>query len=164
MRAIGFKVAGIPIPQGSKNPWGGEANPKTRPWRGHVSQVAAEAMQFQHRNVILGPVKVTILFAFPRPKSHFRTGKNAHLLREDAPYYKQGKPDLDKLQRAIGDALTGVVIRDDSQIVQWNSTKIYDDAAYAEVIILDLSGGSHDDARRHDGAGEGACSSVGGDR
>lgn len=154
-RTISFTVAGVPIPQGSKNPWGGESNPKTRLWRGQVSQVSSEAMRESHSNVLMGPVKVTILFAFPRPKSHFRTGKNAHLLRDDAPYYKQGKPDLDKLQRAIGDSLTGVAIRDDSQIVQWESTKIYDDLAYAEIIIIDLSGGSQDDAAGASVPGEG---------
>lgn len=130
-------VHGVPQPQGSKNPWGGEANKNTRPWRGHVSQVVGEAWGYSP--ILLGPVRVDVTFAFPRPKSHFRTGKNAHLLRDDAPHYKQGKPDADKLQRAIGDSLTGVAMRDDSQIVEWHVSKVYDEQAYAQLDILDLT-------------------------
>lgn len=130
-------VHGVPQPQGSKNPWGGEANKNTRPWRGHVSQVVGEA--WGDSPILLGPVRVDVTFAFPRPKSHFRTGKNAHLLRDDAPHYKQGKPDADKLQRAIGDSLTGVAMRDDSQIVEWHVSKVYDEQAYAQLDILDLT-------------------------
>lgn len=134
------RVMGVPQPQGSKNPWGGEANPKTRPWRGHVSQVVGEA--WGATPILLGPVEVCVTFAFTRPKSHFRTGKNAHLLRDDAPRFKQGKPDADKLQRSIGDALTGVVMRDDAQIVSWDVLKVYDEQAYADITIIDLTGAS----------------------
>jgi Holliday junction resolvase RusA-like endonuclease len=134
---IEFEVHGVPAPQGSKNPWGGEANKRTRPWRGQVSQVAAAIMQ--GRDVLLGPVRVNVIFAFPRPKSHFRTGKNAHLLRETAPHWHTSVPDADKLQRAIGDALQGVVIRDDKQISGWIVDKIYDNRAYARVIIEELT-------------------------
>jgi crossover junction endodeoxyribonuclease RusA len=104
------------------------------------------------RPILLGPVSVRVTFAFPRPKSHFRTGKNAHLLRDDHPFYKQGKPDTDKLQRAIGDSLTGVVMRDDSQIVHWNVRKLYDDQAYADITIIDLTGGQNDTGRSSDTA------------
>jgi hypothetical protein len=33
------------------------------------------------------------------------------------------KPDLDKLVRAVGDALTGILYRDDAQIVSLNASK-----------------------------------------
>jgi Holliday junction resolvase RusA-like endonuclease len=120
------RVHGTPQQQGSKNQFGAESNAaKLKPWRGHVSQVVGEA--WGDSPALLGPVGVVVEFTFPRPKSHFRTGKNAHLLRDDAPLYKQGKPDADKLQRAIGDSLTGVVMRDDAQIVHWNVQKTYGD-------------------------------------
>lgn len=90
------------------------------------------------QELILGPVLVTATFTFPRPKSHYRTGKNAHLLRDDAPHYKTGHPDLDKLQRAIGDSLTGIVVRDDKQIVAWNTVKSYADLAGVEIIVSPL--------------------------
>jgi hypothetical protein len=34
---IRLTVIGIPAPQGSKTPWGSEANPRTRPWRATVA-------------------------------------------------------------------------------------------------------------------------------
>jgi crossover junction endodeoxyribonuclease RusA len=42
------------------------------------------------------------------------------------PHYPAGAPDLDKLQRAIGDALTkSRVITDDARIVHWNIRKVW---------------------------------------
>lgn len=146
MKAIVFTVNGIPAPQGSKNPWGGEANKATKPWRGAVSAAAAERMNGQ--SPLLGPVKVVVTFCFPRPKAHYRTGKNAHLLRDDAPVFRTSFPDLDKLQRAIGDALTGIVIRDDKLIVAWHTVKMYDDRARAEIQVIPLAKEEQDESVR----------------
>ena len=42
------------------------------------------------------------------------------------PHSPAGAPDLDKLQRAIGDALTkSRVITDDARIVHWNIRKVW---------------------------------------
>jgi len=35
------------------------------------------------------------------------------------------RPDLDKLQRAVGDGITGILIADDSMIDRWSVTKGY---------------------------------------
>lgn len=122
-----FTVAGVPAPQGSKNPWGGEANPRTRPWRAAVTAAAHEAMG--ERVPTLGPVKVRARFYFMRPKSHFGSGRNAAIVKDSAPDFHTTFPDLDKLQRAIGDSLTGVVVRDDKQIAAWDVEKIYSESA-----------------------------------
>ncbi|MFZ1730810.1 MAG: RusA family crossover junction endodeoxyribonuclease [Bacteroidota bacterium] len=58
-----------------------------------------------------------MLFLLPRPKSHFRSGRNAHLLRETAPRFPTSKPDADKLSRAVLEALTGVAYKDDAQVI-----------------------------------------------
>lgn len=134
---VRFSVAGVPAPQGSKTPFGSEANPRTRPWRAAVSAEAAAAMG--ERELFVGPVRVGASFRFTRPKSHFRTGKNAHLLRDDAPRFQTTHPDLDKLQRAVGDSLTGVVIRDDKQIAQWAVVKLYADRAGVDITVIPLS-------------------------
>jgi Holliday junction resolvase RusA-like endonuclease len=73
----------------------------------------------------VGPVTLRAVFIFPRPKTHFGTGRNAERVKESAPGWKTTAPDLDKLVRALGDALTGVVFRDDAQIVDIAVTKIY---------------------------------------
>src|SRR5262245_5562628 len=120
-RTIGFTVFGVPVPQGSKMPYGGEANPHLSPWRSTVAEKAAEATN----EPLLGPVEVTAEFVFPRPKGHFRTGRRAGELKDSAPYWHTIKPDLDKLMRAIGDALSGTVLHDDSQIATWMVCKRY---------------------------------------
>jgi Holliday junction resolvase RusA-like endonuclease len=53
-----------------------------------------------------GPVRVAVLFFLPRPKSAPRRVTH-HVTR----------PDCSKLVRAVEDALTGVLWKDDSQIV-----------------------------------------------
>lgn len=72
-----------------------------------------------------GPVSLRACFVFPRPKHHLRTGKREGEVKENAPGWKTSAPDLDKLVRALGDALTGIVYRDDAQIVDLGVTKIY---------------------------------------
>lgn len=140
------RVMGLPQQQGSKNPWGGEANKKLAPWRGHVTQTVGEAWGDQP--LLTGPVKLCVIFCFPRPGSHYGTGRNAGVLKASAPEYKTSAPDLDKLQRAIGDALTGIVFIDDSKVVVWEATKRYAEKAYVDISIIDLSGGSDHDSGR----------------
>ncbi len=75
-----------------------------------------------------GPVHATITFRFPRPKGHYRTGRNAHLLRDQAPTHPVGRNlgDVDKLVRSTFDALTaaGVVV-DDSLFARVLATKVW---------------------------------------
>ena len=145
---IAFKVAGIPAPQGSKTRtrWGGirEDNAATRPWREAVAWAATQAMQggdpdgqsriLEGREPLTGPLELAVTFYFPRPKSHYGTGKNADRLKDNAPTWCATKPDVDKLVRAIGDAITGIVCRDDSQIVRVTAWKLYGTPS-AEITI-----------------------------
>jgi Holliday junction resolvase RusA-like endonuclease len=132
---IQLVVPGVPIPQGSKNPWGGEDNPHTKSWR---ASIAARALESAVDGPLLGPVEVDVEFVFPRPKAHYRTGRYSDELRADAPYWHVGKPDLDKLERAIGDALNGILIRDDSQIALWFVRKHYGTSPRATIKIETL--------------------------
>ncbi len=113
-----FFVRGDPTPQGSmvafRSPKNGR--PIMRPsnanalrdWRKAVRRSALEAME--SALPIKGPVRVYATFALHRPKS-----------RRDP--YPAGYPDLDKLDRAIRDALTGVVWDDDGQVVDSQTRK-----------------------------------------
>lgn len=136
-RAFFFDVPGQPAPQGSKNPWGSEDNPRTRPWRHAVT--AAAAARLNGAPLLTGPIRVDAHFYFPRPKSHYRTGRHSSQLRPDAPKYHASSPDLDKLARAIGDALAGVAFRDDRQIAAWGLSKTYGDRAHAIVQVSELA-------------------------
>lgn len=84
-------------------------NPRADEWQGLVAscaQVAATGGPF------LGPVVLTVDFALARPVSV----KTAHHVT---------KPDIDKLLRAILDALTGVLYLDDKQVVTLLARKQY---------------------------------------
>jgi crossover junction endodeoxyribonuclease RusA len=112
---ITFTVPGKPAPQGSKRHVGRgilvESSREVGPWRERVALVARGAMD--GRPIITGAVAIDVEFVLPRPKS---TPKRRTPLATK-------KPDLDKLIRAAGDAITDVVIADDSQVVDLHGTK-----------------------------------------
>ena len=58
---------------------------------------------------LAGDIYLKTIFYMPRPKSHYRTGKYAHLLKDkfkDVRYHSS-KPDLDNLVKMIADILHG---------------------------------------------------------
>jgi Holliday junction resolvase RusA-like endonuclease len=106
--------------------------------------VAEKAREFMKGDPpLVGPVLVEAEFVFPRPKSHYRTGKFERELREEAPVYHTNMPDLDKLQRAIGDALAHTILRDDKQIAAWHVRKLYGNQPHAELWIVRLPVNGH---------------------
>jgi Holliday junction resolvase RusA-like endonuclease len=135
VREVSFVVDGIPAPKGSKNPFGGEANPRTKPWQAAVTAEAARAMN--GRELLSGPLRLRVTFWFPRPQGHYGTGKNAGTLRPSAMHFHASKPDLDKLLRAIGDALSGTVFRDDAQIVIVRAKKVYTSTGAKALVTVD---------------------------
>jgi crossover junction endodeoxyribonuclease RusA len=133
-----FTVNGTPAAQGSKRAFviGGkavmvDADKKLKPWRQAVTDAAAAARGDDP--LFMGPVRVRVRFVFPRPKSHYGTGRNAEVLKNSAPAYVATRPDVDKLLRAVFDALTGVVFKDDSQVAVAESVKAY--GAHSMAII-----------------------------
>jgi len=128
---ISFFVLGVPVPKGSAkayvNKHTGRAQvmqdnrEKQKPW---ASAITLTAMVSGVKGT-LSPVKVDLVFAMPRLKSHFGTGKNATSIKPNAPLEHTSKPDLDKLIRCVLDALTGVAWHDDSQVFEVHAKKIY---------------------------------------
>ncbi len=121
-----FDVIGVPVPQGSKVAYGRrivDANAKTlRPWRATVAAAAAAAIP-PHWDAATGPFSVTLGFHFPRPKSHYGA---RGVLPSRADLRHAQKPDVDKLVRAVFDALTDAgVWRDDSQVYHLHATKLW---------------------------------------
>jgi Holliday junction resolvase RusA-like endonuclease len=80
----------------------------------------------------------------PRPKSHIGVRE----LRLSAPAWPAVRPDCTKLLRALEDACTAIVWRDDSQIVEQIMTKCYADATDATPGAPIEVASSPDDARR----------------
>ncbi len=62
-------------------------------------------------------VCMKLIVYVPRPQSHFRPNGS---LRPGKPRFPGGKPDLDKVARAVGDAaVIAKWIKDDSRIAEW---------------------------------------------
>ena len=143
---IQLTVYGKAQPAGSKRGFkakdGGvlivDANPKSRDWKNAVS---SEAAKLQLRELLDGPLAVRFVFYAPRPKGHFGTGRSIGILKATAPAYPTGRPDALKLSRAVEDALTGVVWRDDSQIVDECIAKRYGEPARVEITVAPVAEG-----------------------
>lgn len=132
-------ILGTPQQQGSKRVFGGravEANKKLAPWRADAIATLAKAMAEQQVGQFAGPVTVEAAFNYARPAAHYGTGRNADRLKPSAPHHKPSAPDLDKLQRALGDALTQAgVLRDDALIVEWKVVKRWAAAPSVQVTV-----------------------------
>ncbi len=116
---LSFTVHGTPQPAGSKRAFfrAGrsivvDANKKSRPWKDQVAQVAGDFMA--GRAILQGPIEMTLRFYVHRPKGHLGASGG---VRPSAPRFPDVRPDALKLARGVEDALSGVVYRDDSQIV-----------------------------------------------
>lgn len=126
--AVSAWVAGVPAPQGSKKvitrrggfgrPILVESSAKVKPWRQDVREAfldascgATNGTHAETRVFTSGtPLIVKIVFVLPRTK--------AMRNRPSADFPMVQKPDVDKLMRAVLDALTSAgVYADDSQVV-----------------------------------------------
>lgn len=126
--AFALVVRGIPAPQGSKRPFRNqhtgriqqvESSARVGPWRDAVRADAVLQLADEHKPFDY-PLSVDMVFTLARPKSHYRTGRNAHLLRDGAPFRPSTIPDLSKLARSTEDALKDAgVYRDDALIVEY---------------------------------------------
>lgn len=66
-----------------------------------------------------GPVAMTILFVMPRP------GRMVWKKRPMPRAHHTAKPDLDNLEKAVKDALTKLLYRDDAQVCRVEKSKVY---------------------------------------
>lgn len=135
--SIVFTVYGQAQPAGSKTAGvtkGGkmfvrDSAKRGAPWRREVARTAAEAMN--GTGLLDGPLSLAVTFVVPRPKGHY----GARGLRPSAPAYPTVRPDVTKLLRAVEDAATGIVWRDDAQVVIQHACKTYGEPARAEVEV-----------------------------
>jgi Holliday junction resolvase RusA-like endonuclease len=111
-----FAVEGLPQPQGSITVYNGHptsANKHLKPWRAAVVAKAWDAVANSGWPTTEGPVEVSLAFVLPRGKT----------VRREFPTVR---PDIDKLARALLDAMTtAAVYRDDSQVIGLFVTKHY---------------------------------------
>jgi Holliday junction resolvase RusA-like endonuclease len=141
-----FFVPGIPVPQGSKTAYVSKStgrpivvdkDVRLPQWRMKITAYALDAKaNSAMRLPIDGAVGSQITFFMPRPKSHYGSGKNATTLKPSAPLWPATMPDIDKLLRAVFDALTDAQVwHDDGQVVFVTMTERYENAAGPGVEI-----------------------------
>lgn len=145
-RSVSIDVRGTPRAQGSmtisvvKGRGFGRYTPEVIEWRHRVQHAVTLAIQEQNLEPFTGPVSLQVMFELARPKSHFGTGKNANAIKDSAPRYPIGRPDLDKLTRCIDDAATDAGLwGDDAQVVMIFATKHYAPIPGVIITITELS-------------------------
>ncbi|UUW88440.1 RusA family crossover junction endodeoxyribonuclease [Pimelobacter simplex] len=143
MTSLVVSVIGTPVQQGSKvaNRFGhgvrDSNDRKLRPWRAEVSGTVAETMVATGWQTLDGPIEISLAFFHTRPAAHYGTGRNAGVLKPSAPYWKSTAPDIDKLTRAILDALTdAAAIRDDARVARLVAEDRWADAAAGVRIVV----------------------------
>lgn len=132
MREVRFTVFGRALPQGSKNAFKTgnrvvlvEASKGLKPWRSVVALEAKQTMlDVQDMALIEGAVSVELLFQFVPGKTVKRKQMTT-------------KPDVDKLSRAILDSLTGVVWKDDSQVIELRARKSYGLVDLVQIAVIE---------------------------
>ena len=145
MRVLSFAVRGVPGAQGSKRHVGRgimrESSKKVAPWRSDVRDAALAAMPDDWQP-LTGPVTVDVTFYFPRPRSHYGTGRNGDTLKPSAPTHPTSRAhgDIDKLVRSTLDALVRAgVMHDDSLVADLIACKRWRDWT---GCVLSISGES----------------------
>lgn len=144
-------VAGDPIPQGSTRAFsrGGKIHTTNDPtgtierWRGDIrSAVKHATVRYLGPGFpMVHPIAMRMSFRLHRPKSHFlgvTKSRPAPELRADAPHWAPGGKDVDKLARAVLDALSGVVYVDDAQVVSIVAAKRYCAPAEGPGLYLEI--------------------------
>ena len=134
---IAFIVYSRGAPQGSKKAFSlnqiVESSVRVKPFRQDVRFTALE-FPLPDGWPMDAPMRVSYEFNFKRPKSHYtRLGQ----LVKSAVQHPTGKNigDIEKLARAVSDALTGVVFEDDKQVVEMNLTKSF---AETDLVIINV--------------------------
>jgi crossover junction endodeoxyribonuclease RusA len=140
MNSVSFTVRGLPMPKGSttRMPNGAtlpagtaESRKRMQQWTWDIRNAAQQAMDVPP---FTNGIRLMCEFRLPVPATSIRKYQQGWL-----PHTK--KPDVDKLFRALSDALTGIVWRDDAQVCISSINKIYAWAGDigATVVVDEIS-------------------------
>jgi crossover junction endodeoxyribonuclease RusA len=133
-RLIAFDVIGIAQPKGSSRafmPKGARFpivtsdNPRLKEWQQLVAYTAQQHVA--KAGQLGGAITLRVVFQLPRPAS---------LPKKVVTHTK--RPDLDKLVRAVKDALTRVVWVDDGQVSQVLARKVYASIGFPPGVHVEV--------------------------
>lgn len=134
--SLSFVVLGEPTPEGSTRAYYIKALDRTvtthqnkkglEAWRNRVATEAQRALEGREWKCdSASAYTVNVDFVLSRPAS----------VPEHRRIHPTVKPDIDKLVRAINDALTSILFADDCQVVSMTMTKDYSDERRAGAYI-----------------------------
>jgi Holliday junction resolvase RusA-like endonuclease len=85
------------------------------------------------------PIKCVLNFYCKRPKNHYKSGKNAHMLKDTSPKYNINNKDLDNMVKFVLDALNDKLYTDDSLIFEISCSKMYSEGdGYIYVKFMEV--------------------------
>ena len=130
---ISFTIPGKPIALKRHRPSarGGYYDPSSKDKKQTWLQIA----KYKPKQPFKGSIYLKVMFYSKRPKSHFRTGKYANVLKDGVPEYHTNTPDLSNLIKLYEDILQPNFYLDDSQICRIQAEKIYSKQPRTEIII-----------------------------
>lgn len=130
MNALTFFVPGIPAGKGrprfSRKSGRAYTPAKTANYESLIALAGSEAMD--GRDLYDGPLSIKVTATFPIPASWSAKRKALAL-------YHTGRPDADNIAKAAGDALNGIVWRDDSQLARISISKVYGSQPGLHVFV-----------------------------
>lgn len=90
------------------------------------------------RPILSVPVCAHLVALYRRPKVHYGTGRNSGHLRDDAPAFPHAlgrHVDLDKVARALGDAMKNVIWADDVLVTTWLIARRWGNSGGIWVVV-----------------------------
>jgi Holliday junction resolvase RusA-like endonuclease len=132
---LSFFVKGSPIssPRPRAGRYGVYHDPKADGWKGCIHFTFTMKKRLVIGFPMAGPVELNLQFLFDRPK------------KDAVRFWRDAKPDLDNLEKAVMDALTEAgAWRDDAQVVRLQSIKRYalpheEAGVHVELVSLPLA-------------------------
>lgn len=120
-------VEGVPATQGNHRVGKSgkiyeQSSKKLKVWRELVALTAKAVLRGEEP--FETAVRVDLGFHLPRPKSDFRSNGE---LKANVARVHVVRPDIDKLTRAVLDAVTGKFFNDDSQVIELHVQKWWSD-------------------------------------
>lgn len=106
---------------------------KTATYENLIALVGQDVME--ERELIEGPISVTVFAHFQMPKGW---SKKRRLAALTSPEWHTSRPDGDNVLKCAGDALNGVVWRDDSQIASAQVVKTYAETPQLVIEVKSL--------------------------
>lgn len=137
-------VAGTPAPAGSKTAFAfrrgdgslgaavTDASKRSKPWKQTIAAVMSEHYDGVPQACAL---RVALAFHMPRPQAHYGTKKGERYIKASAPLWHKSTPDVDKFERAVFDAGTGIIWADDAAIAQVYAEKCYSEKPGVHISV-----------------------------